>query len=102
MPVVDAAGRLVGIVTDRDVRRALPSPLMDADPTERDAMVDNTPVSRVMTREPLTVEPGSPLTAAVRLICERKIGALPVVDDGRLVGIFTQTDALRAFLDVLT
>ena len=101
VPVLGAEDRLVGILTDRDLRRALPSPLMEIDAAGREALVDDTPVSRVMTKDPTTIEPHATLEQAVGLLLERKIGALPVVDGGKLVGIFTETDALRAFLRML-
>ena len=101
VPVIGAEDRLVGILTDHDLRRALPSPLVEMEADARDALVDDTPVSRVMTKDPITIAPDALLEEAVGLLIERKIGGLPVVENGTLLGIFTETDALRAFLDTL-
>lgn len=100
-PVVDGAGRLVGVVTDRDLKRALPSPLLSLPDGEREAIIERIPISKVMTKDPMTVAPDLPLAEAVRLLVTKKIGGLPVIENGTLVGIFTATDALRAFLDTL-
>ena len=100
IPIVDG-GTLVGIVTDRDLKRAMPSPLAGADQQSYERVSETTRVSRIMTRSPVTISPDAPLSDAVRILCEKKFGALPVVDSGRLVGIITETDMLRAFLQVL-
>src|SRR5207249_8968722 len=64
IPVVDAAGKLVGIVTDRDIKRVLPSPLVrHGSRADYEALLDGTTISQVMTREPLTVTPESPIAA---------------------------------------
>ena len=102
IPIVEAGGRkLIGIVTDRDIKRALPSPLeMDAR-EEYEQILDETKLSRVMTKDPITVKPETSLADAVALMHDKKIGGLPVVEDGKLVGIFTQTDALKICLELL-
>lgn len=100
IPIVER-GALVGIVTDRDLKRAMPSPLAGADQQTYEEVSATTRVSRIMTRSPMTISPDAPLSDAVRILCDKKFGALPVVDAGRLVGIITETDMLRAFLQVL-
>lgn len=101
IPVVEADGTLIGIVTDRDIKRALPSPLTSMERADYEKVLDETPIRRVMTRTPITVASTSPLVDAVRLILDKKIGGLPVVDGGMLVGIFTQSDALEVLLEKL-
>jgi acetoin utilization protein AcuB len=101
IPVLDRRGRLVGIVTDRDIKQTLPSPLSSAAPEEYEALLETTPLGRVMSRDPLTVEPESDVADAVEILVSRKIGGLPVLDNGVLVGIFTERDALRGYLDLL-
>jgi CBS domain-containing protein len=82
--------QLVGIVSDRDVRGL---------PAEGEPSVSPTsPVAALMREAPLTVDPETPLTVAVRLMLEHKIGALPVLQDGDPVGILTRSDALEALL----
>lgn len=100
LPVVED-GRLIGIITDRDLKRAMPSVLSGIDREEYDRILDDTRVAQFMTREPMTLTPDTPLKAAVRIFITQKIGALPIVDNTRLVGIVTQIDALRAFYNVL-
>ncbi len=100
MPVVrDDA--LVGILTDRDLKRALPSVMAGATPEEYRAFMERTLVSEVMTRNPVTCEPETDMRDAVRIFVEHKFGAIPVVENGRVVAILCQTDALRALLNLL-
>jgi CBS domain-containing protein len=99
-PVLDG-DRLVGILTDRDVKRATPSLLSGIDREQYDRVLSQTRVGQVMTRNPYSVTPTTSLRDAVKLFVDRKFGALPVVEAGRLVGILTQTDLLRAFYETL-
>ena len=101
IPVVDGQGKLMGIVTDRDIKRALPSPLMRSAREDYEALLDGTAISQVMTREPQSIAPEASITEAVKLMVEKKVGGLPVVTAGKLVGMFTQTDALKLFLEQL-
>jgi CBS domain-containing protein len=63
--------------------------------------MEDTPVSRIMTREPFTVNASTPLVEAVTILVEKKFGCLPVVDGKELIGIFTEIDALKVLLDTL-
>jgi acetoin utilization protein AcuB len=101
IPVLGADGRLAGIVTDRDVKRSLPSPLSAIASEEYEMILDETPVTRVMTREPVTIDVGARVAEAVELLISAKVGGLPVVSEGQLVGIFTERDALRGYLALL-
>ncbi len=101
IPVLDEGGRLVGIVSDRDVQATLPSPLSAAAPEEYEAILETTPLARIMTRNVLTVGPDDLAGEAVETLLADKVDGLPVLDDERLVGIFTVRDALRAYLGVL-
>jgi len=100
LPVVDDS-KVVGIVTDRDVKRATPSVVSGVARDEYDRVLATTKVAQFMTREPLTVTPKSGLKAAVEIFIERKVGALPVVEDGHVVGILTEIDILRVVHDIL-
>jgi acetoin utilization protein AcuB len=93
--------RLVGIVTDRDLRSAMPSSLTDATPQATAALLESTPVSAIMVREVITIAPDVPLEEAARLLTLRRIGCLPVVEGERLAGIITESDILRAFTQLL-
>lgn len=99
LPVVDGDS-VVGIITDRDVKRATPS-VFSGDREEYDRVLNSTTVAHVMTREPITVTTKTPLRVAIDIFLDRKIGALPVVDAGRLVGILTDIDVLRVARDLL-
>lgn len=103
LPVVDADGRLVGIVTDRDLRSAMPYRMFKNGGTaeEREQIAQLT-VGDIMTPDPLTISPDHTLQDALLLIQKKKVGAFPVVDaGGRLTGILSVRDLLRAFTNVL-
>jgi acetoin utilization protein AcuB len=101
IPVLDEKGGLVGIVTDRDVQGTLPSPLSAAAPEEYEALLETTPVSRIMTRPVITVGADDLAAEAVETLLAGRIDGLPVLEHDRLVGIFTVRDALRAYLELL-
>jgi acetoin utilization protein AcuB len=101
IPVLDRKGVLVGIVTDRDVQGTLPSPLSAAAPEEYEALLETTPVSRIMTRPVITVGADDLAAEAVETLLAGRIDGLPVLKNDRLVGIFTVRDALRAYLELL-
>jgi acetoin utilization protein AcuB len=101
LPVV-LGPKLIGIVTDRDIRKASPSLLSGVDMSEYEEVLANTPISRVMTREPFTVTADTELRGAVQILVDKKVGALPVVNGENLVGIFTEIDALKVLLGVLS
>ena len=92
LPVVDHAGRLTGIITDRDVRSAV----------GYDAVLgDGLSVSEVMTASPTTVSLDAALDDALRILCTNRFNALPVMNNHDLVGIITRQDVLSAFHDIL-
>jgi acetoin utilization protein AcuB len=100
LPVV-IDGRLVGIVTDRDLRDAFPSVFDQLEPeAHRGKVADPAaiPVEDVMTPAVLTLPPDAPVEDAARLMRRERIGAIPIVDSDRLVGILTRSDVLDAFL----
>ncbi len=96
--LVTEGERLVGIVTDRDIRLNLPSPATSLSVWEINYLLTKLTVGDVMTKAVITVEPERPIEEAARLMLERRIGALPVLSEGGLVGILTETDLLRAFV----
>ena len=102
LPVVEDNGTLIGIVTDRDIRSAMPSNLLDADIQQKIEQVAAMKVADVMTKNPLTLSPLYTIQDALLLIQEKRVGAFPVVDDkGKLLGILSVRDLLRAFTNVL-
>jgi len=86
LPVVER-GRLVGIITDRDIRSHI-------------GFLDSTSIGSAMTANPKTINPRMTVEDAARLMIEHKIDGLPVLDKGKLVGILTSTDVMKAFLQV--
>lgn len=101
LPVVEG-GRLVGILTERDVQRCAPSRLIPITEDGYNAVFAETTVARVMTREPKTVSSLTPLLEAIGVMQQSKYGCLPVVDDGKLMGILTRGDLIDALQRVLT
>ena len=100
LPILEG-GRLVGIVSDRDIKQACPSALIEEGEAEYDQILRETPVRRIMRAWPVTIGPDATVAEAVGVMLDQKIGALPVVDGGKLLGLITHTDMLRAFLDTL-
>jgi len=95
--VVDGP-KLLGIVTDRDIRLNLPSPATSLSVWEVNYLLARMTVESAMTTSVVVVSPRHDAKEAASLMLDHKIGALPVVDGGRLVGIITETDLLRAFV----
>ena len=93
--VLDDA-RVVGIVTDRDIRLNLPSPATSLSVWEINYLLGRVTVGGVMTTSAIVVDPDRPVSEAARIMMDHKIGALPVVEDGHLVGIVTESDFVRA------
>jgi len=89
---------LVGLVSDRDIRKASPSLLSGIGKNDYEQVLEDTSVGRIMTREPFTVTETTTLADAVSVLLEKKFGSLPVVDGDELVGIFTEIDALKILL----
>ena len=100
LPVLSGA-HLVGIVSDRDVKHALPSLKGGATAQQYQSFMVHTRIRDVMTRYPITCTPETDVKDVVRRFCDERIGAMPVVEGDTLVGIVTQTDMMRAFLKVL-
>jgi acetoin utilization protein AcuB len=100
LPVIDD-GELKGLVTDRDIRLALiPSPLSTAeDRMYHLGALDR--VDEIMTTDLITVAPNTTVEEAAKLIAKHKIGAVPVVAQGTLIGILTETDILCVFIEML-
>jgi acetoin utilization protein AcuB len=93
--------KLVGIVTERDLKHYTPSILSGIPPAEYNRLMGSTPLSKIMTRDPATIEPGKTISEAVQMLYDRRIGCLPVVEDGELKGIITTTDMLNLLLKML-
>lgn len=103
LPVVDANQKLIGIVTDRDIRSAVPyNFIKDACSPEQREEICALTVKDIMTRDPISISPTYTIQDALLMIQNSRVGALPVVDDeGKLSGILSVRDLLRAFINVL-
>jgi len=94
MPVVQS-GRLVGVVSERDLLRASLSVLSEHRDDERRAFLHVVEISRVMSKPPVVIDPEATIRDAALLMADKKIGCLPVVAGDRLLGMLTETDVLR-------
>ena len=99
IPVV-LGGMLVGLVVEGDLKRAEPSTFTDSQ-DDFNRVMEGTPISRIMVQNPVTATTAQPLVEAVETLYSTKYGALPVVEEGRVVGIITDNDMLRALIDLL-
>lgn len=100
-PVVDKHGKLVGIVTDTDLMNASPSDATTLSVWEINYLLSKITVERVMARDVVTTTSGTTIEDAARLMADGKIGGLPVMEGERLVGIITETDLFKLFLEML-
>jgi len=101
LPVLDKEGNMVGIVSEKDLLYAAPSPATSLSIYEMHDLLSRLPVSELMTTDLITVTPDVPLEEAARIMADNKIGGLPVLKNGALVGIITETDIFKVFLELL-
>ena len=102
LPVVDKNNMMVGIVTDRDIREAAPSDATLLSVQELNYLLGKLKVSSFMTPKEklITITPDTLIEEAVQLMHDNKVGCLPVIEGGKLYGIFTETDALDHLVDI--
>lgn len=101
LPVLNDKGALVGIVAEKDILYASPSPATSLSIHEIHYLVSRIKVNEIMTKNVITVTDDTPLEEAARIMADNQIGSLPVMHDGRVAGIITETDIFKVFLELL-
>lgn len=101
LPVLDKKGKLIGIVSEDDLLHASPSDATSLSVWEINYLVSKITVERVMSAEVITVTEDTPLEEAARLMADHRVGGLPVMRGKKVVGLITQTDLFRVFLEML-
>jgi acetoin utilization protein AcuB len=101
LPVLNDKGALVGIVSERELLFASPSPVTSLSIYEIHYLMSRVKVADVMTAEVITVTEDTPLQEAARIMVDNRIGGLPVERKGELVGIITETDLFKIFVELL-
>jgi acetoin utilization protein AcuB len=101
LPVVGQGGKLVGIVAERDLLHASPSDATTLSVWELNYLLSKVKVAGVMTRKVVTVTADTPLEDAARVMADNRVGGLPVIRDSEVVGIITETDLFKVFLEML-
>jgi acetoin utilization protein AcuB len=97
LPVVDSSGKLVGMITDRDLRLAMNTPHVTKKAIDQIGMLKQVSADSIMTPDPVTTQPDVSAQIVATQLATYKFGALPVVEDGVLVGIISVTDYLEYF-----
>jgi len=93
--------KLVGIVTERDLKHYTPSVLSGISAEQYNRLMETTPLSKIMTRDPVTIRPGDSMAEAAQMLHDRRIGCLLVVEKGELKGIITTSDMLKLLVQIL-
>ena len=99
LPVLED-GKLVGIVTEKDILYASPSKATTLDVWELHYLLNKLKIREIMTRDVVTIQEDTPVEEAAKIMVDNKIGALPVVKGNELVGIITETDIFKVFLEM--
>lgn len=101
LPVVDEDGKLLGVVARPDLLHASPSAATTVSVFEMNFLLANLHIRDVMSSPPVTASEDAPLEEAARVMVEKKIGCLPIMRDGELVGLITETDIFEIFVEIL-
>lgn len=103
IPVVQESNKVIGIITDRDIRLAMNSPLVLRERVQDERLLNDVPVAACMTPDPILIEETADVVEAITLMLEGKFSGLPVVTQTthELVGVITTTDILKAFRKAL-
>lgn len=100
-PVVDKKGRLVGIISDKDLLDASPSDATSLSVWEINYLLSQITVAEIMTKKVLTVTEDTPIEEAARIMADNKIGGIPIMRGAEVVGLITETDLFKIFLELM-
>jgi len=101
LPVVDKKGNLLGMVSERDLLHASPSDATSLSIYELNYLLSKITIEHIMSTDVITVEEDTPIEEAARIMADNKIGGLPVVQKNKVVGIITESDLFKLFLELL-
>ena len=101
LPIVNKKGKLIGIISEKDLLYASPSPATSLSVYEVGYLLSKLKVEEIMAKDVTTVAPGAPLEEAARIMADGQVGGLPVMDGDHLVGIITETDIFKTILEMM-
>jgi acetoin utilization protein AcuB len=100
LPVVDKRGKLIGIVTEADLDKASPSKATSLSVWEIRELISRVRIDKIMTRDVITIQEETPIEEAARVMADHNVSGLPVLDGEKLVGLITETDLFKVFLEM--
>jgi acetoin utilization protein AcuB len=101
MPVLDRKGNLVGIISEKDLLYASPSPATSLNVYEIGYLLSKLKIKEIMSKEVITVTENAPLEEAARIMVDNRVSGLPVMEGDKLVGIITETDIFKTLLEMM-
>ena len=99
LPVLDKGGRLVGVISEKDILKAAPSPASTLSAYETNYLLSKLTVKKIMSRNPVTVTKDTTVEDAATMMVDQDLSCLPVLEDGKLVGIVSKSDLFKMLLE---